>query len=170
MKPRFFGALVAILTTGPISANADFIYTFSDAEQNPTFSFSFPVDDFVTTAGTLPVTPFSAGEFTFTQAQANLFGNGICFGFATEGVHLVAAPDSCERGGITEGQAALLAVFLSVPASVGIHGAFLAFEFPDSIGIRFLTISSTPVVSEPGTLALLCLGLLVFRLTRRRAH
>jgi hypothetical protein len=80
--------------------------------------------------------------------------------------YLVILPDSCERGGITEGQAALLVVFTPLPASN--CGAFLSFAFPDSILVRFLTISSTPAIPEPGTLTLLGLGLIGLGLTRRR--
>ena len=63
MKSKILGLVAAGLLLGPMAASAEYLYTFADDMTSPTFSFSFSVNDFVTTTGSLAVTPLTAGSF-----------------------------------------------------------------------------------------------------------
>jgi hypothetical protein len=80
---------------------------------------------------------------------------------------MVTTPGVCGYDDIVIGAAAVFAIF-NLPFSVGSYESFFgAANGVDTL--RFLTISSTTAVPEPGTLALLWLGLLGVGYLRRRS-
>jgi len=74
-------AAFTLFAAGASSANADVTYSFFESG-GTTPTISFTESSFLTTAGTIAITPFTDGA-TFTQAALGLISNGnFAFGFA----------------------------------------------------------------------------------------
>lgn len=163
---------VAGLLAAPAS-NAAYLYSFSgtDLSETQTVSFSFQTPDLITTQGALSVPSFSFAGHTYTQGYFGTHNGSACFAFATANVGSGA---QCGFGSVPGGESyAYTFSTFAAPTAPGIHDfTFFTVGANDAgkLVVTRLTISSVTDVPEPGTLALLGLGLLSLGLQQRRRN
>jgi len=165
LKTKTLGFLAVGLLAGPLAANAAYLYTFSDDRATPTASMSVVSSNFLTVTGPIDFSSQTASGLTFVSAALT-----VCYGPATF-MFLTAAYSSLTSCSIVYDPSEATLIYSTFAAVPRATGDFTATSFGGPLSLRYLRITQTPEITEtpePGTLALLGLGLAGLGLSRRR--